>query len=220
MEDVAKFYGHLVYLHPFGIFYMHLVKFYMHLVYFTCIWYILHAFGIFYMHLVYFTCIWCILWTFGIFWGNLIYFSPLWYVVLLKIWQPWHKLKLKEFFELRNSGWPDWANFQHFWAVLWPILKLGYFFIEKLDKRWVGQHFGQCWIPMGFFPQKNSGRPVWTPSLRAAEWVRSQLLHWVQVGAWKYLWDSSCMFAINRVTRLIELSPLGRIFSWGFFSKI
>jgi hypothetical protein len=56
----GKFYGHLVYLWPFGIF--------------MAIWYI-------YGHLVY-------LWPFGIFtYGHLVYFFPFWYIVE-KIWQP------------------------------------------------------------------------------------------------------------------------------------
>jgi hypothetical protein len=30
------------------------------------------------------------IWAFGIFCGHLVYLSPFWYVVLRKIWQPWH----------------------------------------------------------------------------------------------------------------------------------
>jgi hypothetical protein len=53
MEDVGKFYGHLVY-----IFYGHL-----------------GCFGIFYGDLVYFVAIWSILWSFRMFWYILWWFG-------------------------------------------------------------------------------------------------------------------------------------------------
>jgi hypothetical protein len=58
MEDVGRFYGHLVY------FYVHLM--------------LLLPFGTFYGHLVHFMVIWYILWSFGV-------FFPFWYVATRKI---------------------------------------------------------------------------------------------------------------------------------------
>jgi hypothetical protein len=57
------FYGHLVFLWPFGIF-MAIWYFYGHLEYFTVILYILWPFGIFCGHLVHFVVIWYILRSF------------------------------------------------------------------------------------------------------------------------------------------------------------
>jgi hypothetical protein len=62
MEDVAIFYGHLVY--------------------FTAIWYILWPFGLLYLNLVYFVAIWSTIPQFGIFCGHLVYFMVSWYIFL------------------------------------------------------------------------------------------------------------------------------------------
>jgi hypothetical protein len=57
-------------------------RFYVHLVHFVAFWYILWPFGTFCGHLVHFVAIWYILWLFGI-------FFTLWYFVPRHFWQPW-----------------------------------------------------------------------------------------------------------------------------------
>jgi hypothetical protein len=64
-------------------------------------WYILEGQGlknvsIFHANLVYFMAIWNNLWPFGIVSGHLVYFSSYGMFGPRKIWQPGHKLRIRE----------------------------------------------------------------------------------------------------------------------------